>query len=364
MEGRLFLVRESAAPKWFQWMTRNGLITTWARFEENVKNRFGPSKYGDLKGALSKLLQLGTVEDYQQEFEKLMNRVTDMSDSLLISFYIYGLKLHLQREILVSRPTTMGDAFSLPLITEAHFGDQAASVAGEDDQSFAEEESCLSDEFIITEGQILGKTSMVYMDDFCIDEDQHGFHNFTIVVHLFCIRGVLYQMECKSSNFSCVSWNVMQIGSFMECLTIIVLMERYANWKFPQAWASGSSLGHLVAISTLLPSQMHLKVMIRNMLPTNQASRETDFANDEEVIARWGSILYTLHGSPILLVLDVWFPSIIMNFRVKCRGYKILVTSRTNFPKLNTCTLLPLAVQDAINLPSYSALSEHIRQVE
>ncbi|GJT94621.1 hypothetical protein Tco_1090139 [Tanacetum coccineum] len=31
-----------------------------------------------------------------------------------------------------------------------------------------------TDEFIITEGQIFGKTSMVHMDDFCIDEDQHG----------------------------------------------------------------------------------------------------------------------------------------------------------------------------------------------
>ncbi|GJZ89994.1 hypothetical protein Tco_0661921 [Tanacetum coccineum] len=45
-----------------------------ARFEESVKNCFGPSKYEDMRGALSKLLQLGTVEDYQREFEKLMNR--------------------------------------------------------------------------------------------------------------------------------------------------------------------------------------------------------------------------------------------------------------------------------------------------
>ncbi|GJV99316.1 ty3-gypsy retrotransposon protein [Tanacetum coccineum] len=56
---------EGAAAEWFQWMTRNDLITTWTRFEESVKNRFEPSKYEDPKGALSKLLQLGTVEDYQ-----------------------------------------------------------------------------------------------------------------------------------------------------------------------------------------------------------------------------------------------------------------------------------------------------------
>ncbi|GJR48265.1 hypothetical protein Tco_1316368 [Tanacetum coccineum] len=88
-------------------------------FEESVKNRFGPSKYEDPRRALSKLLQLGTGEDYQREFEKLMNRVTDIPDSLLISFYISGLKLNLQYELLVSRPTTLGDAFSLARITEA-----------------------------------------------------------------------------------------------------------------------------------------------------------------------------------------------------------------------------------------------------
>nr|GEX81733.1 ATP-dependent DNA helicase RecG [Tanacetum cinerariifolium] len=100
-------------------MTRNGLITTWARFEESVRNFFGPSEYEDPNGALSKLLQLGTVKDYQREFKKLMNRATDIPDSLPISFYISGLKLHLQREFLVLRPTTLeGHAGGLA----GHFG--------------------------------------------------------------------------------------------------------------------------------------------------------------------------------------------------------------------------------------------------
>ncbi|GJY17547.1 ty3-gypsy retrotransposon protein [Tanacetum coccineum] len=55
---------EGAAAEWFRWMSQNGLITTWDRFEESVKNRFGPSKYEDPQGALSKLLQLGTMEEY------------------------------------------------------------------------------------------------------------------------------------------------------------------------------------------------------------------------------------------------------------------------------------------------------------
>ncbi|GJS31644.1 ty3-gypsy retrotransposon protein [Tanacetum coccineum] len=108
---------EGGAAELFQWKSRNGMIIDWEWFKEIVMNRFGPSKYEDPQGALSKLLQLGTVEEYQGEFEKLMNRVTDIPETLLISFYISGLKLHLQRELLVVKPIMLGDAFSLARVT-------------------------------------------------------------------------------------------------------------------------------------------------------------------------------------------------------------------------------------------------------
>ncbi|GJV37347.1 retrovirus-related pol polyprotein from transposon TNT 1-94 [Tanacetum coccineum] len=103
---------EGDAAEWYRWMTRNKLVTSWDGLLENVCNRFGLSKYEDPQGALSKLLQTGTVAQYQSEFEKLMNRVIDVSESLLISFYISGLKSTLQRELLVSKPTTLGEAYN------------------------------------------------------------------------------------------------------------------------------------------------------------------------------------------------------------------------------------------------------------
>ncbi|GJU91826.1 ty3-gypsy retrotransposon protein [Tanacetum coccineum] len=119
---------EGAAAEWFRWMSRNGLITDWARFEDSVKNHFGPSKYEDPQGALSKLLQLGSVEDYHNEFEKLMNRVVDIPETLLISFYILGLKLLIQRELLVAKPVNLGDAFSLSRVTAARLDDQVSTL--------------------------------------------------------------------------------------------------------------------------------------------------------------------------------------------------------------------------------------------
>nr|GEW52248.1 hypothetical protein [Tanacetum cinerariifolium] len=116
---------EGAAAEWFRWMSRNKLITSWEGFLESVRNRFGPCKYEDPQGSLSKLLQTGTVAQYQSEFEKLMNRVTDISENLLISFYISGLKPTLQRELLVAKPTSLGEAFSLARVIEARLEDQS-----------------------------------------------------------------------------------------------------------------------------------------------------------------------------------------------------------------------------------------------
>ncbi|GKC27070.1 hypothetical protein Tco_1034364 [Tanacetum coccineum] len=74
----------------------------------------------DVECALSKLLQMGTVEDYQPEFEMLTKRVT-IPESLLKSFYISGLKLDLQCLLLRSNPSTLGKDFFKARITEARF---------------------------------------------------------------------------------------------------------------------------------------------------------------------------------------------------------------------------------------------------
>ncbi|GKD48850.1 hypothetical protein Tco_1277826, partial [Tanacetum coccineum] len=60
-----------------------------------------------------KLLQRETVAGYESEFLMLIKRVTGISESLLTSFYISGLKLTLSIELLRAMPTTLGEAFSL-----------------------------------------------------------------------------------------------------------------------------------------------------------------------------------------------------------------------------------------------------------
>nr|GEW82344.1 hypothetical protein [Tanacetum cinerariifolium] len=75
----------------------------------------------DARYALCKLLQRGTVVEYESEFLMLIKRVTGISESLPKSFYIFGLKPVLQCALLRLVPITLGEAFSIARIIEACF---------------------------------------------------------------------------------------------------------------------------------------------------------------------------------------------------------------------------------------------------
>ncbi|GJS63851.1 hypothetical protein Tco_0678415 [Tanacetum coccineum] len=74
--------------------------------------------------ALSKLLQRGTVAEYESEFLMLIKRVTGILESLLKSFYIFELKPVLQYALLRSNPTTVDEVFLLARAAETRFTNQ------------------------------------------------------------------------------------------------------------------------------------------------------------------------------------------------------------------------------------------------
>ena len=72
------LYLDGAALSWYQWMFSNGLITSWEGFLQALESRFTPTFYEDPKGALFKLTQHGTVNEYLTQFERLANRVVGL----------------------------------------------------------------------------------------------------------------------------------------------------------------------------------------------------------------------------------------------------------------------------------------------
>ena len=81
-------------------MFSNGFITSWQGFLQALESRFAPTFYDDPKGALFKLVQRGSVNDYLTEFERLANRVVGLPPPFLLSCFISGLNPELRREVL------------------------------------------------------------------------------------------------------------------------------------------------------------------------------------------------------------------------------------------------------------------------
>nr|GEW00240.1 hypothetical protein [Tanacetum cinerariifolium] len=75
----------------------------------------------DARYVISKLFQQVTVVEYENEFLMLIKRVTGISESLLKTFYISGLKPLLQCALLRLAPITLGESFSIARIMEARF---------------------------------------------------------------------------------------------------------------------------------------------------------------------------------------------------------------------------------------------------
>nr|GEX23651.1 hypothetical protein [Tanacetum cinerariifolium] len=78
--------------------------------------------------ALSKLLQRGTVAEYQNGFEMIINQITRKSKNLLASIYIFGLKPAVILALLWSNPITLGQALSLARIVKARYEDERATT--------------------------------------------------------------------------------------------------------------------------------------------------------------------------------------------------------------------------------------------
>lgn len=50
-------------------------MTDWEGFTQALLTRFGPSSYDDLIEALTRLKQVGIVEDYKSRFDAISNRL-------------------------------------------------------------------------------------------------------------------------------------------------------------------------------------------------------------------------------------------------------------------------------------------------
>ncbi|XP_028181354.1 uncharacterized protein LOC114368228 [Glycine soja] len=115
---------DGAALSWYQWMFRNGFITSWSGFLQALESRLAPSYYDDPKGALFKLTQRGTVNEYLTEFERLANSVIGLPPPFLLSYFVLGLAQDIRREVLALQPISLPQAMALAKLQEDKLRDR------------------------------------------------------------------------------------------------------------------------------------------------------------------------------------------------------------------------------------------------
>lgn len=114
---------------WYQWMFRNGFIMSWSGFLQALESRFAPSYYDDPKGALFKLMQRGSVNEYLTEFERLANRVIGLPPPFLLSCFISGLTSDIRREVLALQPISLPQAMALAKLQEDKLRDRRQTTS-------------------------------------------------------------------------------------------------------------------------------------------------------------------------------------------------------------------------------------------
>ncbi|XP_071729800.1 probable disease resistance protein At5g66900 [Rutidosis leptorrhynchoides] len=100
-------------------------------------------------------------------------------------------------------------------------------------------------------------------------------------------------------------------------------------------------------------------VIVNDLFNPSSFGQPIPFQSDEDAKHKLDNFLREKLPSPMLIVLDdVWCDSFINNFPSNIKGCKILVTSRTAFPKFDVFKFDPLSDEDAKTLFQRSAFTE------
>ncbi|CAK7339409.1 unnamed protein product [Dovyalis caffra] len=103
----------------------------------------------------------------------------------------------------------------------------------------------------------------------------------------------------------------------------------------------------------------NMEGIVRGLFNHKGRKYTSDFRSDEDIVYRLEQFLNSIGPSPILLVLDDVWPeseSLLEKFQFQIKDYKILVTSRSVFPRFgSTYKLKPLNYEDSLTLFCNSA---------
>nr|CAD1842592.1 unnamed protein product [Ananas comosus var. bracteatus] len=90
---------------------------TWEEYVSALNTRFGTDLNDDPMAELKELKQTGSVMDYQDKFDALLNRV-ELAEEYVVSCFLSGLKDEIQIPVRMFQPRTLQNALSLAKLQE------------------------------------------------------------------------------------------------------------------------------------------------------------------------------------------------------------------------------------------------------
>lgn len=89
----------------------NLAFPTWEEYVSTLNTRFGTYLYDDPMAELKELKQTGSVMDYHDKFDTLLNM--ELAEEYAVSCFISGLKEEIQVPVRMFQPRTLQKALSL-----------------------------------------------------------------------------------------------------------------------------------------------------------------------------------------------------------------------------------------------------------
>ena len=112
---------EGEAQLWYQILKEEEGEVTWLTLKEGLNSRYGPTEFDDFFGDLTRLKQVGSVREYQSQFEKLLSRVGKLNQSQQVACFIGGLKEGVRIDVHAMKPPTLSAAVGLARLYEVKY---------------------------------------------------------------------------------------------------------------------------------------------------------------------------------------------------------------------------------------------------
>ena len=111
---------EGEAQLWYQILKEEGEVA-WLTLKEGLNSRYGPTEFDDFFGDLTRLKQVGSVREYQSQFEKLLSRVGKLNQSQQVACFIGGLNEDVRIDVQAMKPPTLSAAVGLARLYEVKY---------------------------------------------------------------------------------------------------------------------------------------------------------------------------------------------------------------------------------------------------